>query len=91
MACNCATKEQIDELYRRYGRKKDGDRKLTPKEKAKNALVYAGLVLALIPIAPLLFLFVLYKTFISKDHRISMVKFFRLDKKLKQDVRQQVI
>ncbi len=91
MACNCATKEQINELYRRYGRRKDGDRKLTPKEKVKNAVVYAGIVLALIPILPVLFLFVLYKALISKDHRISMTKFFRLDKKVKQDVGQQVI
>ncbi|MBP5457758.1 MAG: hypothetical protein J6Y37_14795 [Paludibacteraceae bacterium] len=80
MACNCATQEQINELYKRYGR----DRKksnLTFKEKAKNVVVYTGVVIAMIPIVPCLFLYVLYKAVCDDDKRISLTKFFRLDRK----------
>ena len=35
----------------------------------------------MIPIFPVLFLFVIYKGFFDDDKQISMTKFFRLDKR----------
>ena len=80
MACNCATQEQINELYKRYGRGRKKSN-LTFKEKAKNVVVYAGVVIAMIPVVPCLFLYVLYKAVCDDDKRISLTKFFRLDRK----------
>ena len=80
MACNCATNEQIKELYRRYGDKKNANNVPTG-QKIKNAVAYTGVVLAMIPIVPILFLYVLYKALCDDDHRISLTRFFRLDKK----------
>lgn len=74
MACNCATKEQIDELYRQFGEKKIKTKKVS----FKAVLRYAAVVLCLIPIIPVLFIYVYYKAFCSDDGRISMVKFFHL-------------
>ena len=79
MACNCATKEQIDALYRKYGEKKVTAKNATLKAKLKNAAVKVGVVICLIPILPALFLYVTYKAFFDDDKRINMTKFFRLD------------
>lgn len=81
MACNCATSEQINELYRRYGSKRDKKEKKNFKQRLKDIAMYTGVVIVLIPIVPCLFLYVLYKALCDDDHRISLTKFFRLDKK----------
>lgn len=92
MACNCATDEQIKELYRRYGERS----KLSPdakfKDKAKKALVATGVFICMVPIT-LLFLFpyVLYKALYSEDRKIDVVKFFRLNKNKNIDVREQQV
>ena len=78
MACNCATSEQINELYRRYGEKKK--EKAPFGQRVKKVVMYVGVVLALIPIVPCLFLYVLYKRLCDDDHSISLTKFFGLKK-----------
>ena len=40
MACNCATKEELDRLYRIYGEKRDNNQDLTFADYVKKA-VYA--------------------------------------------------
>lgn len=81
MACNCATSEQIDELYKKYGERRKSTNKNT-KQKIKDAVMYAGVAVAMVPIIPVLVLYVFYKAFCDDDHRISLTKFFRLDKKV---------
>lgn len=81
MACNCATSEQINELYRKYGSKRDRNTKVGFKQRVKDAVIYTGVAIVLIPIAPCLFLYVLYKALFDDDHKISLTKFFRLDRK----------
>lgn len=78
MACNCASNEQIKELYRRYGEKKSSPR--TTKQKIKYALQYTGVAIAMIFVVPFLILYVLYKGLMDDNHQISLTKFFRLDK-----------
>ncbi len=91
MACNCATDEQIKELYRRYGERS----KLSPdakfKDKLKKALVSVCVFICMVPIVPFLFLYVVYKALYSDDRKIDVVKFFRLNKKRSLDVREQQV
>lgn len=89
MACNCATSKQIDELYKKYGEKRR--QKLTFKQRVRNIFMYTGVVIAMIPIVPCLFLYVLYKRLCDDNHNISLTKFFRLDKKKIEYVGQQNI
>lgn len=81
MACNCATKEQIDALYKKYGERRKVNNSDTFKVKAKKILTNVGVALCMIPIFPVLLLFVIYKGFFDDDKQISMTKFFRLDKR----------
>ena len=81
MSCNCASSEQIKELYRRYGeraklRKEDGF-----KPNFKKVAYHVGAYAVLIVLFPFLLLYVLYKGLFSPDKKISLRKFFRLDKK----------
>ncbi len=78
MACNCASNEQIKELYRRYGEKKSAPR--TTKQKIKYVLQYTGVAIAMVFVVPFLILYVLYKGLMDDNHQISLTKFFRLDK-----------
>lgn len=80
MACNCATKEQIDALYKKYGERNKVNKTDTFKVKAKKIAVTIGVGICMIPIFPVLLLFVIYKAFFDDDKRISMAKFFRLNK-----------
>lgn len=80
MACNCATKEQIDELYRKFGEKKETSKKETFKFKLKKTISTIGIIICCILITPFIFLYVFYKAFGDDDHRISVTKFFNLKK-----------
>ena len=91
MACNCATDEQIKELYRRYGERRKPKKTDSFKARAKYYLYTAGVYVCMVPIAPLLVLYVLYKALYTDDKKIDVVKFFRLDKKKKIDVGQQQV
>lgn len=82
MACNCATKEEIDKLYEMYGDKK----RLPEKPKFKdyfryyvgNATVY---ILGLVAL-PLLILYILVLLFWREDEKLH-VKDFDIYKKLR--------
>lgn len=80
MACNCATQEQLNELYRKYGRKVEPGAKATWDFRIKKFINNIFLVAVLIFIVPFLFCFVLGKGFFSKEKKISLKKFFRLGK-----------
>jgi len=81
MACNCASKEQIDELYRKFGEKKEVTRNETLKFKIKKILTSVGVIVCCAVLTPLIFLYVFYKAFGDDDHRISVTKFFNMGKK----------
>jgi hypothetical protein len=76
MACNCITEKQLDELFKKYGEKVDLKKMSTP-EKVKYFITKTGAILMMIVITPMLFCYVLYKSF-SKDKKISLKKFFNL-------------
>jgi len=77
MACNCATSEQIKELYARYGDKKNV-KNLSFSQKLKYYAQYALVYIIMIPIVPLLALYVIYKGLFDDDHKISVRKFFNI-------------
>lgn len=91
MSCNCATKEQIDALYKKYGERRRIKKTDTFKVKAKKVFTTIGVMICMIPIFPALVLFVIYKAFFDDDKRISMTKFFRLDKQKVRYVRKQQV
>lgn len=78
MACNCATQEQLNELYRKYGRKVEPEGKTLLSFRLKNAVNYSFIGVALIFVIPFLFIFVLWKGLFAKEKKISLRKFFRL-------------
>jgi len=79
MACNCATTEQLNELYRKYGEKRAEKKSFS--DSAKNILYKIGIVLCLIPATPLLFIYVFYKAWGTDNHRINVMKFLRIKRK----------
>lgn len=79
MACNCATTEQINALYKKYGEKKAEG--LSSGQKIRTLLQKIGVGFCLIFIVPFIICYVIYKAFGSNDRRISVKKFFRLKNK----------
>lgn len=77
MACNCATTEQINELYRQFGEKQEKLKKFSFKALMRKIAV----ILCIIPLLPFMILYVYYKAFCSDDNKISIVKFFNLKPK----------
>ena len=74
MGCNCATTEQINELYRKFGEKQKNRKGFSLKLFLKKSLTYLCVALA----TPFIVLFVIGKAAFSKDKRISVQKFFNL-------------
>lgn len=77
MACNCASSEQIKELYARYGDKRNV-KNLSLSGKLKYYTQYAGVAIVMVILFPVLFLYVLYKGAFDDDHKISFRKFFNI-------------
>ena len=80
MACNCATTEQIDALYKKYSERSDKSG-VTFWQKVKNFFTKIGIAFCMIFIAPYIFFYVLYKAFGSKDHKIDITKFLNIKHK----------
>lgn len=74
MGCNCATTEQINELYRKFGEKQKNRKDFSLKLFLKKSLTYLCAALA----TPFIVLFVIGKAMFSTDRKISVRKFFNL-------------
>ena len=77
MACNCASNEQIKELYARYGDKREV-KNLSFWNKVKYNVQYAGVGVVMTILFPFLLLYVLYKGAFDDDNKISFRKFFNI-------------
>ena len=77
MACNCASSEQIKELYARYGDKREV-KKLPFSGKVKYYAQYTGVAIAMVVLFPLIVLYVVYKGAFDDDRKISFRKFFNI-------------
>lgn len=80
MACNCATQEQLNELYRKYGQKVEPGAKETWNFRVKKFFTNILLYTVMCFIAPMLFCYVIGKGLFSKEKKISLRKFFHLKK-----------
>lgn len=80
MACNCTTKEQLEELYEKYGHKVASDRGQDTISKIKNGISILCVGLCMIVIVPFLFFYVFGVGLFSKEKKISFKKFFHLNK-----------
>lgn len=77
MACNCATEEYINNLYKEMGAKKPTTSNLTVEEKV---VFYISKFLSMVVMSiamPMLFMYIAYVT-AFKDGKISVTKFFGL-------------
>lgn len=78
MSCNCVTNEQLKELYKKFGEKKQTTEGESIKHSAKRFFQKTGVFISMIIIAPFIFLYVFYKGIFSKNKKISLTKFFNL-------------
>ena len=77
MACNCATDEMLQELYKRYGEKQKASKPKAFKHKVKYYLTNFGVAVCMIPMSVYVLFYILYKTFVKKE-KISLAEFFKL-------------
>lgn len=75
MACNCATTEQLNELYRRYGEKRSKEEKESKTYWLKRHAAMAAGILFI----PAIIVFVIIKGAFTKNNKINVPKLFRLN------------
>lgn len=75
MGCNCATQEQLKELYDKYGAEKN--KKVGGKIGFRRKVQKVAVFLTMIVVTPFLLIYVFTRAF-DDDKRIDIQKFFRL-------------
>jgi len=90
MACNCATQEQIEEIYKVYGEKMRDTDSLTVWEWVKRIAYFVFSVLMYIIVFPIMFVYVILVLFWNKEPKINVdnIDFIKLKKKFKNKVKQ---
>ena len=92
MACACKVNQEIDKIQRYYSYKgKDSDNKpkmsLNKKEAATTLFIY----LLLLPVLPIVFLYLLFFSIFSKNKKISMRKILSFIHTVRNGKQQQII
>lgn len=83
MACNCATKEEIDKLYRIYGEKSKINKDDKPIEKIKKVAYFIISIFLYVIALPLMFVYVLLVIFWKFEPKIdvqsiNLLKLFKI-------------
>lgn len=83
MACNCATKEEIDKLYRLYGEKSKLPKKHSTWDFIKYYITNILVILLFIICFPLLLIYILALLFWRENERINisdidLIKLFKI-------------
>jgi hypothetical protein len=84
MACNCATNDQLEKLYKEFGQKRQlakGDGFLF---RIKNFFTTTGVVICLILLLPYI-LFYTFRHGVFGDHKISLAHFFGFRNKITKE------
>ena len=93
MACACKVNQEIDKIHKYYSVKgkssKDDDNKMSVNK--KDAAITAFIYLLMLPLLPLMFLFVIFHAVLSRDKRISMKKFLGFIHNVRNGKKQQII
>lgn len=77
MACNCASSEEINKLYEKYGAERKRNKNNTFSHTVRKIGVWGAMVI----IMPFLFLYIIGRVIFEKEPKISFRKFFNLDGK----------
>ena len=80
MACDCKANRAIYELGKRYGMTQNATRKDILKSSVWKYIQYIFLFLFAVIVSPILFMILVYKTMVKKEHVIHIDKFVGLNK-----------
>lgn len=93
MACACKVNQEINRIHKYYsyhGKEADEDRGKMSINK-KDAAITAFIYLMLIPLLPIIFIFVLLYSIFSRNRLISMRKFLGFIHRVRNGREQQII
>ena len=93
MACACKVNQEIDKLnkYYSYNGKMGADNRPKMEVNRKDALITLLIYILLLPLAPLILLFVLLYSIFSRNKRISIRKFLGFIHTVRNGRKQQII
>lgn len=90
MACNCATQEKIEEIYKVYGTKMRDTSNLTLFQWCKRIFYFIfGIIMFAVAI-PAMLIYVLLSVFWRTDGKVNVdyIDFFKLNKMFKNKIKQ---
>lgn len=93
MACACKVNQEIDKIHKYYsnnGKNKPNSEKSLSINK-KDAAITAFIYLLLLPLIPIMFLFVIFYAIFSRDGKISFKKFLGFIHNTRNGRKQQII
>ena len=93
MACACKVTQEINKIHKYYsdnGKDRSGKENNLSINK-KDAAITAFIYLLLLPLIPIMFLFVVLFSIFSKDGKISMKKFLGFIHNTRNGKKQQII
>lgn len=92
MACACKVNEEIDRIHRYYSANgKTNPNKPRMSINKKDAAITILIYIILLPLIPLMFLFVIGFSIFSKNGRLSMKKFLGFIHTVRNGKQQQII
>ena len=92
MACACKVNQEIDRINKYYSyNKKTRDEKPKMSVNKKDATLTVFIYLLLLPLVPLMFIFIILYAIFSKDGKISFRKFLGFIHRARNGREQQII
>ena len=93
MACACKVNQEINRIHKYYSYhgKDAGERQARMGINKKDAAITAFIYLLLIPLLPIMFLFVLFYSIFSDNRMISMRKFLGFIHRVRNGREEQII
>lgn len=93
MACACKVNQEIDKIqkYYSYHGKTDGEKKPRMSINKKDAVITLFIYILLLPLVPLMIVFVILHAIFSKDSKINMGNFLRFIHKTRNGRKEQII
>lgn len=93
MACACKVNQEIDKINKYYsynGKDRDKDRPRMSINK-KDAAITLFVYILLLPLVPLMIVFVILHSIFSKDSKINMGNFLRFIHKTRNGRKEQIV
>lgn len=93
MACACKVNQEIDKINKYYsynGKNRDSEKPRMSINK-KDAVITLFIYILLLPLVPLMIVFVILHAIFSKDNKISLGNFLRFIHKTRNGRKEQII